>query len=405
MRGLKVLLVHNFYRSGAPSGEDAVFATETQLLRSSGAEVVTFTLHNDDIRDHTRLGRASVAARTTWAADTFRKLRLVIAAEKPDIAHFHNTFPQVSPAGYYACRRTGVPVVQTLHNYRLICAGGMLLRDQRPCEKCVGTTLLPALRHRCYRGSLAATGALTTMLLAHRMLGTYDKAVDRYICLTRFAADVCSRGGLPADRIRVKGNTLVVGDRQPRDAAPLPQAVFVGRLTQEKGVRTLLDAWPMVDGVRLIIVGDGEQRPDLQAYAEQRRLNVEFLGLQPRDRVLDIVSSSLFQIIPSQWYEGFPMVLLEAYASGVPVIASRIGSLEELVHDGVTGYLFDPGDPRGLADAVNKLVHSGNPGAFGRAARRIFDEEHAPARNIEMLRNIYAEVLDERSRRRPDAVH
>jgi hypothetical protein len=218
-RPLKVLLAHNYYRSCAPSGEDTVFDGERRLLERRGVGVIPFIRRNDEIADLTGMPRVRLAIDTSWSARTYRSLRELIRRERPDVAHFHNTFPQISPSAYAACRDEGVPVVQTLHNYRLVCAGALLQREGQPCEKCLNGSpvvgLLPGLRHRCYRGSLAATGALTMMLAANRLSGAYARNVDRYIALTRFRG-FPARGGRASRRPHRRQAQLPRGDSRAR---------------------------------------------------------------------------------------------------------------------------------------------------------------------------------------------
>jgi glycosyltransferase involved in cell wall biosynthesis len=308
------------------------------------------------------------------------------------VAHFHNTFPLISPSAYAACQDNGVPVVQTLHNYRLICANALLLREGRPCEACVGTSLLPALRYRCYRGSLPATGAVVWMLARNRRRGTYRRLVDRYIALTHFAAGRLIAGGLPAERMTVKPNFL---DAPPIGAETRENfAVYVGRLSAEKGVRTLLEAWRHVPSLPLKIAGEGPLRAEVTDAAARHGLAVEVLGQRPRDEVLSLVRRAALQIVPSEWYEGFPMVILEAYASATPVVAARIGSLAEIVAHERTGLLFSPGDAADLAVKVQALANSPARQDYGRAARAVFEQKYTPERNLAQLMDIYRQVRE-----------
>jgi len=390
------LLAHNYYRSCAPSGEDAVFEGERRLLERNGVHVIPFIRRNDDIADLAGLPRVRLAIDTSWSASSYRSVRDLIGRERPDVAHFHNTFPQISPSAYAACRDRGVPVVQTLHNYRLICAGALLQREGQPCQECVNGSqifgLLPGLRHRCYRGSLAATGALTLMLAANRLSGAYVHNVDRYIALTRFAASRLAAGGLPADRIVVKPNCLE--ETPERGGGSGGFALYVGRLSQEKGVRTLLNAWRHLGSRRLLIVGQGPLHEELRETARTAGLAVEFLGHRPRAEVLALTRQAMFLIVPSEWFEGFPMVVVEAFACGTPVIASKIGSLDEIVADGLTGAKFRPADPEELAEAVRRL--SADPDGLARmriAARATFDREYRSERNLSQLLAIYRDAM------------
>ena len=387
---MRILLVHNFYKSSAPSGEDIVFRQERDLLQSSGFEVVTYERHSDEIDEGSLSALTGTAVSAAWSRQTYRDIGKLIDETAPDVAHFHNTFPLISPSAYAACKERRVPVVQTLHNYRLICPGALLLREGQPCEKCVGATLLPALRYRCYRNSLAATASVVGMLARNRLAGTYRSSVNCYIALTQFAAERMIAGGLPQERIRVKPNFLP-DPPAPRRKAAEPYAVYVGRLRKEKGVATLLRAWRRLPGVPLHVLGDGEQREELQYYAVEHALNVEFLGRCNRQKVLEMVGGAAVQVIPSEWYEGFPLVILEAYACGTAVVASDIGSLRELIVPGTTGYLFEPGNPDDLADKVVHMMSADRAGQIGQGARSMFSNKYTADANLARIKEIYAE--------------
>ncbi|SLM49618.1 Glycosyl transferase group 1 [Nitrospira japonica] len=391
---MKVLVAHNHYRSSAPSGEDQVFQNEVTLLRRHGIDVTIFERFNDDIDDSSLAGRLRVAHETAWSDRSYQDLEWVLRKSRPDVVHFHNTFPIISPSAYAACRDNGVPVVQTLHNFRLICPGGLLLRNGTPCEKCIGGGLFSALRHRCYRGSLPATGALVWMLLFNRWRDTYGSLVNRYIALTEFAAGRLIAGGLPRERVAIKPNFVsdihVPGDGQGGFA------VYVGRLSQEKGVHTLLSAWKTVQGVPLRVLGDGPLRKSLEEYVSRENLPIQFLGFCNRRTVIDTVSRAAFQIVPSEWYEGFPMVIADAYALGTPIIASRIGSLEEIVEEGVTGTRFEAGNAADLAAKVQALWHDHSHRATLRqGARHAYESKFSAERNFEMLIAVYEAAMGE----------
>ncbi len=390
---MKILLAHNYYRSTAPSGEDIVFKNECDLLEGSGFEVIPFEKFNDDIDDSTLASRVRVALDGAWSKQSYREVTALIKSAKPDIAHFHNTFPQISPSAYAACRENGVPVVQTLHNYRLICAGALLMREGKPCEICVGRNLLPALRYRCYRDSLPATAALAWQISRNRIAGVYQNLVDKYIALTEFAASRFIAAGFLRDSIVVKPNFLK-SDRCIETNKRQPYVVYVGRLSKEKGVMTLIDAWRHLKNIPLKIIGDGPLRSELEGLSSASNLPVEFLGLLPNDEVLGIIASASLQVIPSEWYEGFPVVILEAYALGVPVVASRIGSLDEIVIEEETGLKFEAGNARDLADKIGSLFCDPTlMGNMQRQARRVFELNYTAEANVELLGSIYADAI------------
>lgn len=394
---MKILVVHNRYVQAG--GEDEVYAAETALLESRGHHVIRHVDDNDRIG---HMGRLRLAGRTIWNRESARALRDVLQRERPDVTHFHNTFPLISPSAYWAAGEAGVPVVQTLHNYRLICANAQLYRSGRACESCVGRALpWPGVVHGCYRHGRAATAVVATMLGTHRALGTWSRRVDRYIALTEFARRKFVEGGLPADRIRVKPNFL------PEDPGPGTgaggYALFVGRLAGEKGIDTLAEAWDRLEeGVRLKVVGQGDLAPVVESLAA-RDPRVEWLGRRSRDEVNQLMRDALVLVVPSRWYEGFPLVVVEALAAGLPVIASDHGGLMEAVRHGETGWRVPPGDAEALARAVARAA--ADPLAMAsmrRAARADFEARYTADRNYELLMEIYRELTDAA---RPVPVH
>lgn len=397
---MHILLAHDYYRSSAPSGEDGVFNNEVELLRRHGIKVTVYERHNDDIDESSLVKRVRLALDGAWSKDSYDALKRLIQQVRPDITHFHNTFPLISPSAYAASQDAGVPVVQTLHNYRLICPGALLMRDGRPCEDCVGTNLLPALRHRCYRGSLAATGAQVWTIASNRWRGTYRNRVNRYIALSQFAVARLVAGGLPAARIEVKPNFL--------SDAPSPgeggggYAIYMGRLTVEKGVRTLIKAWKSVRNLRLKVLGDGALRGELEEQVRSDGSAVEFLGFRSRSEILTLAAKAEAVVIPSECYEGFPMAILEAYACGTPVVVARIGSLDEIVSDNRTGVKFEAGNAIDLAAKVNALcLDRDRLVLMRRNARADFEENYTAENNFRRLMTIYQHAIEDFASCRP----
>ena len=393
---MKILLAHNYYRSSAPSGEDAVFRNERQLLERNGIEVVPFERFNDDIDDSTVGKRIMLAKNYAWSPETYHELSALIRRTRPELAHFHNIFPLISPSAYAACRDAGVPVVQTLHNFRFVCPGAMLLRNGRPCEDCLRYGLLPALLHRCYRDSFTATLSQVWTIACNRRRGTYRNMVDHYITLTGFAAGRLAAGGLPAGRMSVKPNFLP--DPPSAGTGAGGYAVYVGRLAEEKGVRTLLSAWRGMPGFPLKMVGSGPLREELAERIGREGLNVELAGMLNREKLLDIAAGASMQIVPSECYEGFPLVVLEALACGTPVVASRIGSLDEIVEEGETGVKFAAGDSAALAEKVGGLfADKPRLGWMRRRSRALFESSYTAEINFIKIMEIYRRVLAGRS--------
>lgn len=391
---MRVLLGHNFYRSSAPSGEDTVYLNEVSLLRNDGVEVSTFECRNDDIDESTLAKRVGLAIDGAWSNRTYRELSARLRKAKPDVAHFHNTFPLISPSAYAACRDNGVPVIQTLHNYRLFCANGLLLRAGEPCEDCLGRFPVPAIQHRCYRGALLPTLASSWIVTRNRLAGTYGRLVDRYIALTEFARDKLVAGGLPRERIDIKPNFLPVAAKGSGSGNTGDYAVFVGRLAEEKGVHTLVEAWRGVGDFPLILVGDGPLRAEVEAEVRRRGLPITFTGQIGKSEVLDVVAEARFQVAPSEWYEGFPMVILEAFSCGVPVIASRIGGLPEIVRDGQSGMTFECGNIGDLQAKIGSLLNAPELARrLGDGARAQFEREYTAEQNAVLLLGIYERAI------------
>ena len=389
---MKVLRVHARYQQ--PGGEDEAESAERALLRAGGHELVVYERHNAEILRMGPLERALLPVRSVWGWDARRELRALIARERPDVAHFTNTFPLISPLAYDACREAGVPVVQSLHNYRLLCPAATLLRRGRPCEDCTRHSLWRGVLHRCYRGSRPATAVVASMLAVHRRRGTFAERVDAYIALSDFARSRFAAGGLPAERIFVKPNFADPGGAPRREAGDA--ALFVGRLAPEKGPFTLLRAWQELgDRVPLRIAGDGPLAEDLRRGAARAGLaHVSFLGRLPRAGVLAEMRRARFLVFPSECYENFPLAIAEAFACATPVVASRLGAMREIVEDGRTGLHFEPGDPADLAaKALWAWRHPGRLEEMGRRARAEYEARYTPKRNLEILLSIYGRAI------------
>ncbi|QNE32441.1 glycosyltransferase family 4 protein [Sphingomonas sp. NBWT7] len=389
---MRVLVVHNRYLQAG--GEDSVFANEVALLRSGGCTVETLEVSNEAI--HGRVAQLSTAFRAVYNPIGRRLMADAIKSARPDIVHVHNFFPQLSPALFDACRDADMPAIWTLHNYRITCANGLLFRDGRPCEDCVGRSPLPAVLHRCYRGSAAGSAAVAAMIGYHRARGTWHHKVARFIALSGFARDLFARAGIPAERLAVKPNFVT----DPRLELPLgvgvdrAGAVFVGRLSSEKGVATMIDAWCDLPHVPLTIVGDGPERASLQASAPG---HVRFVGFQDRSSVMRIVAAARALIVPSIWYEPFGLVTAEAMALGTPVIAARIGALATIVRDGINGLHFTAGDAADLGQLVRKSFAAPDllP-RLGAGARATWKSSMSPDQNLALLLSIYREAIASR---------
>jgi len=385
---MKILMVHNRYQQHG--GEDESVVAETALLKSQGHQVIELVEDNDRIRD---LSLPKIALGTVWSHESYRRTRRLVRERRPDVAHVQNFFPLISPSVHHAVRAEGVPVVQTLRNYRLLCSNGLFFRDGRVCEDCMGKTPpWPGILHACYRDSRAATAPVVGMLTAHRALKTWATKVDVYIALTEFARQKFVEGGIPKERIVVKPN-FVYPDPGP-DEGGGGYALFVGRLSPEKGVETMLRAWELLNGkIPLKIIGDGPLAGQV-SQAAGKLPRIEWLGRRPVSEVYDLMGRAEVLIFPSEWYETFGRVAAEAFAKGTPVVAAEIGAIAELVEHGRTGLLFRPGDPGDLAARVEwistpreereKMRHD---------ARAEFEKKYTAEENYRRLMGVYENAI------------
>lgn len=387
---MRILVVHNRYQQAG--GEDSVVRAEVSLLRSKGHEVDVLEEDNDSIVGWGASVKTSLQC--IYSFSEARKVQERIRRFKPDLAHIHNFFPRLSPSVHSACYAAKIPVVQTLHNYRLLCPAATFLRDGKVCEDCLGKTIpWPAVQHGCYRQNRLASAAVANMLAVHRAFGTWSRTVSRYIALTQFSRDKFIAGGWPGDKIAVKPNFV---DPDPgMGTGNGDYALFVGRLSEEKGIRTLLDAWSLLStSHRLKIVGEGPLAP-LVKDASAMGSGIEWLGGRSKDEVLALMANATFLIFPSTWYETFGLVIIEAFSVGLPVIASRLGAMAELVSDGETGLLFTPGRSDDLAAAIEwAFSHSGQLQAMRLRARCEFEKEYTKNANYETLVEIYKSTLN-----------
>jgi glycosyltransferase involved in cell wall biosynthesis len=389
---LKILLLHNSYKQSG--GEDLVVQRESSLLAAAGHHVSTYFRDNGEIDERSLVRKIATGTKAVWAEDSYRQLSAILRREKPDLAHFHNTFPLISPSAYYACHRARVPVVQTLHNYRLFCPAGTFFRSGGICEECLEHSLWHSVKHGCYRDSCAGTAAVALMLAAHRTFGTWKNAVNCFIAVSEFVRGKFVAGGLPPCRVFLKPN-FVHPDPDER-STPGSYAAFVGRLSAEKGLRTLIAAWANLENrIPLIIVGDGPLRAELERDALRRGLcKVRFDGYLPEKKTLAVMKGARFLVFPSEWYETFGMAVIEAFACGVPVICPRLGAMQDLVADSRTGLFYDPGDFVDLSAKVDwAWTHTQELAEMGRAARAEYEAKYTAAENYRMLMMAYEFAL------------
>lgn len=397
---MKIMMVHNTYREAG--GEDVVFESEKRLLERTGHIVIPYVRSNMELQNTSFLDRIAIAPRMVWSSKTRQEFAAILESERPDIVHVHNTFLVISPSIYSACSERRIPVVQTLHNFRLLCPAGNFFRDGGICTECVDHSLLRSVRHGCYRNSRGATAGIALMLAFHRVLNTWKTSVTRFIALTEFAKNKFIAAGFPSDKLVVKPNFV---DPDPRERVCAGEyAVFMGRLVENKGVRVLLDAWKKLPAkYTLQIIGEGPERAALEAEARELQLTgITFRGQLPRAKAMEIVKGARFTIFPSSWYEIFGMCIVESFACGTPVLCSRLGGMTEIVEDNLTGLHFNPGDAKDLASKVRwAWNHPSELAEMGRAARGKYETEYTAEKNHSLLMGIYEQALAGRASRRP----
>lgn len=388
---MRILLVHNRYRSGTPSGENRVVDQEGEALAALGHEVMRFGRSSDEIKQWSLAKKASLPVRTIWSRETYRDLKAVLREHHPEVVHVHNTFPLLSDAVLYACRDARVPVVATVHNYRLACSNGMFFRSGTVCHDCTNGLPVRAVVHGCYRGSHAATVPVALARGLHRQ--AWRSLVSAYVFISASQRDLHRTIGLAPDRVFVRYNLI---PRQSRlRMSRMPTVVYAGRLHEVKGLRLLMAGWDGYcrmsgePGLNLVIAGGGPLEDEVAAWASARP-SVEMTGTVSRDRCAELISHARAILLPSAWEEPFGLVAIEAMAAGVPPIAAGHGSFTELITPGVDGILFSPGDPAALAVAIADVER--NPAqyqVYGDQARKTYEQRFDPQRSLEELLEIY----------------
>ncbi|MGA2877107.1 MAG: glycosyltransferase family 4 protein [Nitrososphaerales archaeon] len=377
-------------------GEDAVVRDEVELLRRYGHDVEVFEENNDEI--HGLRGKLIASSSVFYSVRSRRRMANTIRQLNPEIVHIHNWFPMLSPSIIQQVNASGIPVIQTLHNFRMLCANALLYRNGAVCRDCVGKALpVDGILHGCYRGSRVGSAIVTAAYAFHRMVRTWD-CVDLFIAVSDFEREMLIRGGLPAEKIVVKPN-FIASDKYGAESNLDDIALFVGRLSPEKGICTLLSAWnsgklPM----RLKIIGDGPLAEEVRSCAA-RNSAVQYMGLQPPDTVYREMAKAKFLVFPSECFETFGRTVAEAFSQGTPVLASDLGAVRELVEDGVTGYRFSPGD-------INALIEGALRFQVGEAylqmrsnCRNVFLNRYTAEMNYNQLIDIYSKAVKLRNQR------
>ncbi|MBD2454309.1 glycosyltransferase family 4 protein [Nostoc sp. FACHB-87] len=391
---MKLLILHNRYR--LTGGEDKVVQIEKSLLEANGHDVILLEENNLNIVNI--WDTLAAAGGAIYSLPSKQLVQAEIIRFSPDIVHVHNFFPLLSPAVYDACYAAGVPVIQTLHNYRLACPKAMPFRDGKICEDCIGT-LIPwsSVVHSCYRNSHLQSSVVAAMTTWHRLTGTWHKKVNGYIVLTQFQKEKMIQAGLPAEKIYIKPNFVFQPNKLESNIQRDNYLLFVGRLSEEKGVSVLIDAYIKSHiSTPLKIVGDGPLHQVLQKKVQTAGYEylIEFLGYQDKVIVLELMQKAKFLVFPSIWYEGFPLTIVEAFAASLPVIVSQLGSMAEIVEDHVSGLYFEAGNSEDLAAKIKWAInHNELMINYGKNARSIYEYKYSSEVNYQQLMSIYNQFV------------
>lgn len=393
---MRILMIHNRYLQ--KGGEDTVFYNEAQMLDDGENEIFQFVVSNDSIKTNSLVEKIKLGINTIWSISSYKKVKSYIKKIEPDVVHVHNTFPLLSPSIYWAIKSVGIPIIQTLHNYRLGCANGILYRESEICQKCIDKNIFYSVYHGCYRESKIQTLPVALMQGFHRLIGTYSNKIDRYIALTEFSREKFMEIGLPKEKIVVKPNFTLnpYTNKFPKDfKRRKKQIIYVGRITEDKGLEILLNSFTNLNmsNANLLVIGEGEKRID---YQEKYKFDsrISWLGSQEKEKVIDHISDSTMLVMSSLWYETFGMVLIEAMSVGTPIIAPNHGGFSEIVIENRNGFTYNRYNSNDLMLKMKQLMELKEDewNKFSESCFEDYNVKYSKVKNKNALLNIYREA-------------
>ncbi len=387
---MKVLLVHGAYQQFG--GEDSVVRAEKELLERHGDEVLLYSRHNDEIKQFSVVQKVNFFPQTVYSPKTTREIGDAVRSFRPDVAFVHNVYPLISPSAYHELHSLGVPAVQVLHNFRPFCPNGLFYTQGKVCEDCKGGNYLNAVRKRCYKDSYLLSGLYALTLGANRLAGMVNK-ITGFICLTEFFKIKMLEAGVPENKLFVRPNFVYAPSLSPA-ASDGKYAIYMGRLSPEKGCWTLIRAFEQLPHIPLKILGTGPLESELQDYVRQKGIgNIQFLGFKSGEEKWQLLRNSLCLVVPSEWYENFPVTVLEAFMAAKPVIASRMGGLPYIVEDGQCGLLFEAGKVNELIQKIQYLADDpASATRMGACGRRLSETKYGPEQGYSNLMAIFSQV-------------
>lgn len=386
---MKILVIHNQYLE--KGGEDRVVDAEIKMLKDSGNQVVCYKCSNNDIKSFGFFKKIKFLFKDiNWNRKSYEEIKKMAREEKPDLAHIHNIFIYLSPSVYFALKETGIPVVQTLHNYRLICLKGTFYANNRICEDCLSGSCMRAVFKRCWRGSFILSAFLARMLYKNTKSKMFQENVDAFITLSEFSRNKFKQAGFPEEKLFVKSNFV---DFRLNEEKKENYGLFLGRLVDYKGVDALLKAYAKLDKHYLKIIGGGPMFDEVRKRIKNSK-NIQLLGMLPYGEAMDYLRKAAFVVFPSECYENMPLTIIESLASGTPVIASNLGAMKELVEDNITGLLFKTQDPEDLVKKIRFLTDNNELYEKMKAnARKRYEAKFTKQINCDNLMNIYNKAI------------
>jgi glycosyltransferase involved in cell wall biosynthesis len=388
---MRILIVHGAYQQFG--GEDSVVRAERELLQRHGDEVLLYSRHNDEIKQFNAVDKATFFPQTVYSWKSSGELADVVHGFRPDVAFVHNVYPLLSPSVYHKLHSLGVPAVQVLHNFRPFCPNGFYYTQGQICEACKGGNYLNAVRKRCYKDSYALSGLYALTLGSNRLAGMVNK-IAGFICLTEFFKIKMQEAGVPGSKLFVRPNFVYAPPLNANGIDAGNYAIYMGRLSPEKGCWTLIRAFEQMPQVPLKVLGTGPMEQELTDYVRQKGMtNVQFLGFKSGEEKWQLLRNSLCLVVPSEWYENFPVTVLEAFMAAKPVVASRMGGLPYIVDEGQSGLLFDAGKVSELVQKIQSLVDD-PAGAvrMGACGRRLSETKYGPEQGYSNLMKVFSQV-------------